>query len=114
MNASKFSHFHKVDGSVQIETDGAIARLHCWWPFDLSAGDYISIENEFDLAEYSAAVRSAISGETSQVSGRVGGFLKINPLPDGFALEFSNSAQGFMAKSLLVHVDQRVEALLVS
>lgn len=111
MNAPLFAHMHAIDGELILVAHGDNVKLSCRWPFDIDADDYILIENVYRLADYSEAVRTAMNGEAARIAGTEGGYLEISPRQDGFDLDFSNSADGFMRKTLHLKFDGQLEAL---
>ena len=108
-----FRQDHPVDGRILLTLDAGrdLVALSCRWPFDLSTDEWIEIENEYALDGYRAAVADVSSSGSGNVTGVLGGYLKISRTSSGFSLDFSNTGDGFMRKTLSLTFDQPVNSL---
>ena len=114
MNAYRFEFTHPTDGRLILTGQHGTVVLNCHWPFDLDSDDWIDIHNTFRAEDYARAIDNALLNGEGMVRGIDGGFLKVRRRGTFFTLEFSNTADGWAAKSLEVSIDRPLRELLVS
>jgi hypothetical protein len=103
---------YSPQGYFELATEGNVVVLHCSWPFDFNADEWIYIKNRYDAADFSKAISdAAASGGTGKADGVTGGFLEITHADDGFLIEFSRPESGWCATSLQLHVRRPVDEL---
>jgi hypothetical protein len=112
MNGYRFEFNHPRDGRLTLAGQQGAVVLSCHWPFDLDSDDWIDIHNRFPVEDYARAVDSALLNGEGLVRGIDGGFLKVTRRGSFFTLEFSNTAEGWAAKSLEVSIDRPLRELL--
>jgi hypothetical protein len=101
-------------GYFELTAEDDMVVLRCSWPFDITADEWISINNCYRAAAYSKAVADAAArGGRGQAHGVTGGFLEITQENSGFWIEFSRPECGWHAASLQLHVGRPVAELFL-
>ena len=97
-------------GYFELAVEGSTVVLHCSWPFDFTADEWIYIRNRYYAVDYSKAISDAAASDkgTGKAYGIDGGFLEITQVNSGFLIEFSRPESGWCATSLQLHVRQPV------
>jgi len=100
-------------GYFELAAEDGMVVLHCSWPFDFTADDWIYIRNRYHAADYSKAVSDAAAKDkrTGKAYGINGGFLEITQVNSGSLVEFSRPQGGWCASSLQLHVRRPVGEL---
>ena len=115
MNRLLISQRHPADGYFEIYQNADKVTVRCKWPFDVAADDWIEIQNAFKIADYASAVALAQVSGRGEAPGIEGGSIVIEASPAGAAptiVKISNSAHGWAAKSLRLHISRPVKDLV--
>ncbi len=113
MNGYRFEFTHPREGRLTLTGQYGTVVLNCHWPFDFDSDEWIDIHNTYRVEDYSRAVDNALLDGEGMVRGIDGGFLKVRRQVTFFTLEFSNTAEGWAAKSLEVSIDRPLQELLI-
>lgn len=103
---------HPAGGYFELSFGDEYILLNCHWPFNPEEDDWIDIQNTYYIPAYLHAVSNAMTSGKGQAQGIRGGSLYITSLDDGFAIEMSRPASGWLASSLELRVRRPIEGLL--
>jgi hypothetical protein len=103
---------HPADGYVELIADNDVVTLRCHWPIDLTADDWIDIQNHYPMRSYLQAVDDSISTGNGGAQGVSGGYLRVISIADGFIIEFSRPQDGWSASALRLRIMRPISDLL--
>jgi hypothetical protein len=103
---------HPAGGYFEFIIMSDTVALDCHWPVDLTADEWLDIQNNYSIASYLRAVDDAMSTGHGEARGITDGYLRISTIDEGFAIEFSRPQGGWSASSLRLLVRRPIAELL--